>query len=74
MNQYAKPSAREVKVSVTVTDMNKLNRALDKDNCIFPHLNKLYKNGYENVFVYDDELKGWLDQNLIPYRVNWESI
>lgn len=75
MRPMMKPTTvREEKVSITVKDYNKFNRVLEQDKSIVPHLERLYKSGYDNVFKYGTELKVWLDANKIDYRVNWEKI
>lgn len=73
MIQLAKQSSvREEKVSITVKDYNKFLRVTEKDNSIIPHADRLYKNEDQNVFVYKKELKLWLDEQKIDYRINWE--
>lgn len=66
---------REVKESITVKDYNKMLRILGTERSLDPkHINLMYKNGYDNVFQYDDTLQKWLLENQIDFRINWAKI
>ena len=61
------------KESITVRDYLKFQRCHEADRSITPHVNHKYKHGYWNVFLYDQILQKWLDDNDIDYRINYEE-
>ena len=65
---------KTIKDSITVKDYLKFPRCHESDRSITPHVNPRYRHGYWNVFIYDQTLQKWLDDNKIDYRINYESI
>ena len=63
---------KEVKESITVKDYNRFLKAVEKDPSISAHLERKYPKQDEPVFLYNKELKLWLDATKIGYRINWE--
>ncbi len=59
-------------IGICMVQYNLFNNLTDKAT-IRPHLNRLYRTGYENVYKYSEQLEEYLTKNNIRFTIDYEE-